>query len=86
MIGWVLWHINPWTLLNVKLFNLKSVISLHTVKWLYIWFLSKYLEGNFISKKKLELILGTQLNGFKYCNLTLIILFNTNDFNTNITI
>ena len=66
--------------------NSTSVICLNTFKWIYIytWFVSEQFVGNFIFK--LELIclhtsidsVFIQLNGFNYCYLTLLILFNIN--------
>ena len=59
------WHINPCRLFNVKsslyiwvvnvwlvdnIFKWASAICLHTVKWLYIWFVSQQFVGNLIFK------------------------------------
>ena len=65
--------------------NLTSVICLHTFKWRYIWFVRKHFVGNFIFNE-LKLIcsytsiaiVSPQLNGFNYCNVKQMTLFNIN--------
>ena len=51
-----------------QFFNEPELICLHTVKWLQV------LQSNTNS------FIRTQLNGFKYYNLTQVVLFNVNGF------
>ena len=84
MIGCVLWHIKSCGLFSIK--------SCYYINIKYIWFVNEQFlginfytnQGSFIS----TLLNGfntisficLQLNGFKYCYLTLIILFATDEF------
>ena len=82
----------PFKLYQVFLYNsnnLKSVICLHTFKWLYIYDLHVNSLLVILYLNELEIIYldtikncyclyATQMNGFNYCNQTLIILLNIN--------
>ena len=68
--GWGLWHINP-----CRLFNAKSSLYIY-IK--YIWFVN-ILQLIFLNEPELFFFGGgTQLNGFKYYYLILIIRVNIN--------
>ena len=84
LCSWILWHINP-----CRLFNIKSCFYIHIQN---ICFANEFFISNnfqqtrahlFTLSERFQIVLfntnsfiGTQLNDFKYCYVILIIKFN----------
>ena len=68
--------INHWFDFNVSSNSSKltSVIRLHTLKWLYMKVISFLKELELFLHSRMAIV-STQLNGFKYFYINLIILF-----------